>query len=124
GVARDIALIDWAIRHRRDAARAQPGQQVELGAALAQRVVDLVGGATRATRYRTQFLHVVGVEISDAPMSDAALALQRLERVDRVGERVGAAPVQQIEVDVIELEALQASLAGRDRSAATRVVRI
>jgi hypothetical protein len=67
---------------------------------------------------------VVGVEVADTPVGDAAMRLQRFEAGDGVAQRVRAGPVQQVEVDVIEHQAPAAALAGGDDAGAARVVRI
>ena len=58
-----------------------------------------------------------------APEDEEAALAQGRERLERLGERDGAAPVQQVQVEIIRLQALQAVFAGRDRVAAARVRR-
>ena len=57
-------------------------------------------------------------------MADAAVRTQPLERVDRLGEGNAARPVQQIAVEVVETESLQAALARSEGAARTGVLRI
>jgi hypothetical protein len=59
----------------------------------------------------------------DAPAADLAGLAQALEGLDRLFQRVLAAPVQQVEVQVIAAQALQAALAGRRNARAAGVVR-
>ena len=73
---------------------------------------------------RDQFLHVARVEVRHAPVADLARRPQLLERLDRLGQRMAAAPVQQIEVDPVGAQPLQAALARRRHAAARGVVRI
>jgi hypothetical protein len=56
--------------------------------------------------------------------SVSKFAFQPLEGIDGFSKRVLAAPVQQIEVDAVDGEALQAPLAGSDGAGARGVVRI
>lgn len=95
-----------------------------LGAAARQVVEDLVGRHTLAALDGHPLLHVVGVEIADAVIDDLAVAPESLEGLDRLGEGDRAAPVQQVDVDPIGLEPLQAALAGLDRGTLAGVVRI
>jgi hypothetical protein len=55
-------------------------------------------------------------------MADLAIALQPREARQRVGERHRAAPVQEIKVDPVGLEPLEAALASLDRAALRGVV--
>ena len=64
------------------------------------------------------------VEIGDAPAQDLARRAQPLERVDGFAERNAAAPMQEIEIEPIRAEPLEAALAGRDRAFSAGVVRI
>ena len=73
---------------------------------------------------RGRFLHVVGVEIADAIVEDFSGLLERGERFERLRQRLAAAPVQQIDVEAVGLEPLEAALAGRDGAAPRGVVRI
>ena len=84
----------------------QPGQQRMAGAALAERVIDLVGRTGRTAAHAGQLLHVVEVEVADTPARDVPLRQQRLEAGQRFGQRMRAAPVQQEEVDAIQPETL------------------
>ena len=57
-------------------------------------------------------------------MADLAVALQALERGHRLGQGMGAAPVQQVEVEPVGAEPPQAALAGGDGALGRRIVRI
>lgn len=75
-------------------------------------VKHLVGLDVAAVGQTDQILHLVGVEIADAPMPDLAGLFQRLESRDRLSQRDAARPMQQIEIDAVGAQALQAVLAG------------
>ncbi len=116
-------LVHRAIGHRRHVAALHPGQKVVLNAAAVQVVQDLIGGAGAAAR-ACQFLHVGDIEVGDAPMADLAGRDQRLHRLHRLGEWHAAAPVQQIEVEPVGVQPLQALLAGPRQAGAGGVLRI
>ena len=77
-------------------------QQVVIDAATCKVVEHLVG-LHRAAAGTEEFLHVVHVEVADAP-SGSCPALQRLEGREGLGKRHVAAPVQQIEIDMVGAE--------------------
>ena len=103
---------------------AQSGEQVPFDAAAAQMIEHLVGNAVGAVGNAAQLGHVLGVEIGHAPVAELAIGLELLEGGDRLGQRMRAAPVQQVEIDAVRLETLQAALAGGDGACARGVVRI
>jgi hypothetical protein len=121
-MAEQPALLDRRVRHHRDLLLAAPGQQIELDAAPREVVEHLVGRHRSAAGEPHQLDHVIQVEIADAPVPDLAGALQREECLEGLRELRLAAPVQEIEVDAIGAQALQAALARRDRALARRVV--
>jgi hypothetical protein len=73
---------------------------------------------------RKELVHVRDVEVADTPSADPAPIAQVLERLDRLFERDIAAPVQQVAVEVVETEPLEASLARRGGGARAGVVRV
>ena len=73
--------------------------------AFAQRVVDLVDRAVLAVRRRQQLLHVVDVEVADAPVPDATVGDELLERLDGLAQRVLPAPMQQVEIEMLQTQA-------------------
>ena len=101
-----------------------PRQQVPFDAAVHEVVEHLVGGDGAAARQGGRFFHLVGVEIADAIVEDLSGLLERGKCFERLRERLRAAPVQQIEVEAVGLEPLEAALAGRDDAAPRGVVRI
>ena len=92
-VAKQVALLDRAVGHHRHPALAEPGQQVVLRAAAGEVVEDLVGRTARPTG-GDQLLHVVGIQVADAPVPDLARGTQTLHRLHRLAERHRAAPVE------------------------------
>jgi len=84
--------------------RPAPGQQVALDAAAREVVEQLVRGERLAAGQGDQFRAVVAVEVADAPVADLAGAPQRLEALQRLLQRPGAAPVQQVEVEAVGAE--------------------
>ncbi len=60
------------------------------------------------------------VEVADAPCPYLAVRAQLPERIDRVGERMIAGPVQQVAIDAIGAQPLQASFARADRTGAVQ----
>ncbi len=68
-------------------------------------------------------LEIAGVEIADAPRRDPAGPLQLIERRDGLGERMRAAPVQQVAVEPVGAQAPQRALAGGDGAGPRGVVR-
>ncbi|MCY1507879.1 hypothetical protein D9M68_421680 [compost metagenome] len=111
-MAEQPAFVERRIGHDRDATLLTPGQKVEFDAAAREVVEHLVDRDVLSVRHRKQFLHVVDVEIRHAPGADLAGLFQRLEGGDGFGEWIAAAPVQEIEVDMVDTEMLQAAFAG------------
>src|SRR5581483_6028854 len=103
---------------------AQPGQQIVLDAAAAKVVEKLVRLDVFAAWHGPQLLHVGEVEIAHAEVANLAGVAQRLERFDRLGQWYAAAPMQQIKVDAIGAQALEAALAGSHGTFARGIVRI
>jgi len=128
-MAEQPALLDRRVGHDRDVALATPGQQVPLDAAPAQVVEHLIGRHLAATLDRAaafgrpELLQVGNVEVADAPVPDLARADQRFKACQRLGQRNGATPVQEIEVDLVGPEALQAAIAGGHRPDRRRMAR-
>ena len=55
--------------------------------------------------------HIVHIKVAHAPLPDFSFLLQFHQSTDGFGERIAPYPVQQIKVDVIRAEPLQASFA-------------
>jgi hypothetical protein len=124
GIAQQPALAERRVGHHRNPALLHPGQQVPFDAALAQMVLHLVGGASRARLKRQKLLHVGAIEVAHAPVADLAVALEPLEALDRLGERKPAAPMQQVEVDHVARQPGERALAGGDDAVSGSVVRV
>jgi hypothetical protein len=67
-------------------------------------------------------LHVVHIEIADPVMADLAVAQQPPKAGERISQGHRAAPVQEVEIDVVGLEPLQTALAGFDDTVPRSVV--
>ena len=123
GSAKELAQIGAAIgrefSHALLAAVARK-PQVELDTARIRMVQHLVGGAGASSRQLRQPLHLGGIEIRHAPITDFPRVAQLAERLHRVGQRMGAGPVQQIQVDAVDAHPLQATFAGGDRPGRAR----
>src|SRR5271170_3470861 len=122
-MAQQPALFDRRIGHDRQAALPGPGQQVVLDPAAGGVVEHLIGRGRVAATKIGELLHVVDVEIADAPATDLARGDQPLERVESFLERDIAAPVQEIEVDLIDAETPETAFAGRHDAAPGGMVR-
>ena len=123
GLPQQPALVERRIGHQRDRALAHPRQQVELGPAARQAVEHLVAAGQALVEARRVF-HVAAVEVADAEIGDLSRRAQAVERLERLLEPRAAAPVQQVEIDALDAQALQAALAGGDGAGARGVVRI
>ena len=81
-----------------------------------QVIEHLVAGDRVLAQQRARLLQIGDVEVRDAERADLALVDQLLERAQRLGQRDAAAPVQQVDVEVVGAEAAQALLAGAQRA--------
>ena len=75
-IGKEATLFDRAIDHDGDVPSCQPREKVMFGTAAAEVVQDLVRGAVVAAS-REQFLHVVRIEIADAPRRILPSAMRR-----------------------------------------------
>lgn len=94
-----------------------------LDRAFLQMIEHLIAGDLPLACDGKQLVEIVLIEIADAPGTDLSRRDEFVERRDRFLERIGAAPVQQIAVEVIGTEPFQRSLAGRDGAASRGVAR-
>ena len=74
-------------------------------------------------RQPDELLHVVDVEVADAPVPYFSLALEPLECGQRLVQRHRAAPVQKIQVEMIRVQPAKARLAGRHGATSRRMLR-
>ncbi len=100
-----------------------PRQQCPIGFAAREVVENLIRADLRATG-GVELVHVLDVEVADAPPQDFPGMHERLELLDDLGERRAAAPVQQVQIEAVGAEAAQAAIARGDRAAARGVLRI
>ena len=123
GLRDQPALVERRVGHQRDRALAHQRQQVELRPAPRQAVQHLVG-AGQALVEAGGVLHVAAVEVADAEVGDLPGLAQAMERLERLLQPRPAAPVQQVEIDALEAQALEAALAGGNRARARGIVGI
>ena len=100
-----------------------PGREIVFDAPSGEIVIDLIGLHRAAIVERGEFFHVLGVEIADAPVADFARAQQRGETFHGFGKRRAAAPMQEIKIEPVGAEPLQAALAGGDHAAPRGILR-
>src|SRR5271163_1299832 len=86
-------------------------------------IEHLIAGETPFTGYRQNLVEVADVEIADAPAEDLAVAAQLFESRDRLGERMRAAPMQQVAIQPVCAQACERAFARDPRSRARGVVR-
>ena len=116
-------LFDRAVRHNGHGAAGHPGQQVEFGAAADEVVQHLIGRAGPPAD-RDQLRHVRRIEIAHPPMADLAGPLQGLHRLDGLGQRHPAAPMEQVKVETVGVQPAQALLAGLRQPVPAGILRI
>ena len=84
---------------------------IELDFAVLEIVQNLIGGTLVAVFERQQLLHVVDVEVRDAPAFYLSGGAQFLKCFDSFLERRRSlAPVQKIKIDRVDAEMLEAAL--------------
>src|SRR5262245_48273845 len=109
--ASNAALLDGRIGHDGNTTRAAPRDGIGLDASPREIIEHLIGG-NGAAEQRRQLLHVVGVEITYAPSLDRSVAQKGLKPGERLLQRIAPAPMQEIEIEAVGVETLQAPLAG------------
>src|SRR5204862_6311670 len=67
---------------------------------------------------------VIDVEVADAPVANRAFPLQLFEASQRLGQRHIAAPVQQVQVDAVDLQPAPAGVACAPQAGGIGVVGI
>src|SRR5690606_3128902 len=103
--------------------RLAAGNYGTLDGALLQVIQHLVAGYAARPGDSQQLGHVVLIEVAHAPGEDFSRLPQRFETGDRLGQRLAAAPVQQIAVQPVGLQPFQRLLAGADRAGARGILR-
>src|SRR5207245_6783659 len=100
-----------------------PGEEIPLDAAAFEVVEDLVRHeALKAALDPGELLHVVDVEVAHTRVANLLRFEEILESRQRLFERHVAAPVKEVEVDVLDIETAEASIAGRGHALAGRVL--
>ena len=115
-------MTEGAVADHGDAMRLAPGNDAVLDAAFLQVVEHLIAGDAAGSGDAFRLVEVVRVEIADAPRADLAGAHEILESGDCFRQRVAAAPVQQVAIEPVGLQAGKRCLAGGDRAPAGRVL--
>src|SRR5258706_5334604 len=115
--AQQAPLVERRIGHDGNPAPLTPRDQIELDPPLAQIVHHLIGCDVFSVGKFDNLLHLANVEIADAPMADLSGPLQCGEGIHSFGDRTRSGPVQQIKIDAVGLQTLQALLARRYRAA-------
>ena len=110
--AKRSRLRERAVGHECHVVVAHPGQEVVLDSARAGVVEHLVHLAVASLGNAPEFLHVVRVEVRDAPGADLALLHELLHAADGLAQGHAAAPVEQVEVEVVAAEGLERVVAG------------
>src|SRR5579883_454927 len=121
-VAEQSPLFDGRIGHDWEAACTAPGQQIIFNPASREVVENLVGGDSGTTRKGQQFLQIRDGEIAHAPQADFPRVDECCEAVERFLQRDRPTPVEEVEVELICPEAVQAALTSGDCSAPGRVL--
>ncbi|MNC90056.1 hypothetical protein D3C83_61020 [compost metagenome] len=96
-------------------------EQIVLDATARQVIEDLIDDAARAAMRRQQLFHLANVEVAHAPVADLTGRAQVLEAADRLRQRVMRRPMQQVKIDAIGAQALQARFARAAHAAAARI---
>src|ERR1700687_2437584 len=107
-------LLDRRIGHDRDVSVTATRHQIVLDAAPGEVIENLVGRNFRAAVEAPKLDHVYHVEIADAPIANFSCIDQCGKGVERFLQGYVAAPVQQIEIEVVGSKAPQAMLARID----------
>src|SRR5438270_13930954 len=91
-----------------------PPQKIPLDAAPLEVVEHLVGHDALETAFQPrELLHVVDVEVADSRLADLLRFEQVSESGERLLERRVAAPVKEVEVDLLDIEPAESSIASR-----------
>ena len=88
-------LLHRTVSHHGHAMGGQPRQQVALGAAPRQVVEYLVGLAGSAARFG-KLVHVVRIEVADAPSQDLTRVHESVHRLDGLAQRYAVTPVEEV----------------------------
>jgi hypothetical protein len=89
-------------------------QQIELDATPRDVVEDLVAGDAFPARQCVELLQIGDVEVADAPVPDLSGGAQLGESFDDDPEVLALSPMQQIEIDAVDLQSSKTLLARGD----------
>src|SRR5271166_2535355 len=117
-VGKSSCMTEGAVRDHGGAVGFPPRYDGMLDRPFAQMVKNLIAGRMARAGDPADGVEIGRVEVAHAPRQDLALAPKLLEGGDRVLQRVGAAPVQEITVQAIGPEARQRPFARRHGSVA------
>src|SRR5438132_9816158 len=119
GVSRQTTLVDWRIRHDWQVTGGAPRQEVVLDPPTRQVVDNLVGNDVGSVWQPEQLLHIGQIKVADAPVTNQTIVPQNVKRIYCLFQWHAATPVQQVKVQSIGPQTLQAPLAGDDRAMAS-----
>src|SRR5579862_626971 len=125
-MARKCPAPQGRIGHRLHAMLALPWNERCLDGARIETVMQLITLRTPAEPQRLLFLEpqrqIVEAEVTDPVLANEAPLLQLLERPQRVGKALRAAPMQQVEIEVLAADTLDRGLTGAHRTAARGIL--
>src|SRR5580698_1139835 len=113
---RKIVVAERRVSDHRDVMLRAPRHHRMLDRAFLQMVEHLVAGDLALACDIEKFVEIASIEIGNTPRADLAGADQLVERLDGLGERIAAAPMQEIAIEMIGLQPRQRTLARRDRT--------
>src|SRR5690242_16440031 len=111
------------IGHDRDIMALAPGDDRMLDGAFAEMVENLVAGDLAFARDTKGLAEIILVEIADSPGEYLTFSLEVFEGAEGFGERILAAPMQEIAIEPVRLEALERCFASAPRPALGRIGR-
>src|SRR5256885_10058125 len=120
----ELSIADLSNRKDGESEATEEGKQIPFDAAQTKVIEHLICGAAAAVGNRKELVHVASVEIRHAPGADVPVGNKRFERGNSMGKRNAAAPMQQIQVEIVGSQALEAALARDNRSLPRCVVRV
>ena len=87
-------------------------QEIEFDLAVGEIVENLIGCAVCALFDRPKFVHIIEIEIRDAPAFDLSGGAKVLKRIHCFHKpRLSFSPMQKIKIDRVDSESLETALA-------------
>ena len=108
----ESGMAERAVGDHRRLVLLAPGDNRVLDTPLEQMIEHLVAGDRPSPARFSASSRSLGVEIADPPTEDLAFAPQLVEGCDRLRQRVRAAPMQQVAVEMIGAQPGERALAG------------